>query len=261
MTRHENPDEANRQAFSRPEAIAGYERTDGLTSAERRLFAEHIAPGATVLDLGVGTGRTVPTLSATASVYIGIDYSAEMIAAGRRLHPDADLRVGDAADLSAFDDHSFDVVVFSFNGIDYLHPDPKRVRCIDEVARVIQPGGRFVFSSHDPRALIRRRTPESGARGTAIAAYQSARRVVDRVPTAAFLRGTGYVHDRVLGGLETHMATPRQVVAEIEPHGFRHIQTVPGEGAKGGRWSTSWWYYVFSHSRRGARPESSRSRR
>ena len=59
------------------------------------------------------------------------------------------MRLGDAADLGGFGDGTFDVVVFSYNGIDYLHPVEKRVRCLSEVARVLGRDGVLLLSTHN----------------------------------------------------------------------------------------------------------------
>src|ERR1019366_8247253 len=55
--------------------------------------------------------------------------------------------IGDARDLSRFGDGEFDVVLFSFNGMDYIsHED--RLRVLAPVRRVLRPGGTFFFSAH-----------------------------------------------------------------------------------------------------------------
>src|SRR5690606_9331623 len=123
-------DRWNRQVFADADVVASYASTIGLTPAERALVDEFVHAGDAVLDLGVGAGRTTPALVERCGRYVGIDVSAAMVDAARRSFPDADLRVGDAADLRDFDDASFDVVVFSYNGIDLLHPDEQRHRCL-----------------------------------------------------------------------------------------------------------------------------------
>ena len=107
-----------------------------------------------MLDVGVGAGRTVPALSSRAGRYVGVDYSQHMIDRAHELHPAADLRVMDAAELD-FADGEFDAVVFSFNGLDYLHPREKRARGIAELARVTRAGGVVILSEHNARALVR----------------------------------------------------------------------------------------------------------
>jgi len=56
--------------------------------------------------------------------------------------------VCDARDLGMFKDNSFDFILFSFNGIDYVsHRDRKQI--YKEVLRVTKSGGHFCFSSHN----------------------------------------------------------------------------------------------------------------
>jgi SAM-dependent methyltransferase len=112
-----------------------------------------------VLDIGVGTGRTVPFLSAFAGKYTAIDYAEGMVTACRRSYPDVTVRRGDARELD-FAADSFSFVMFSFNGIDYVHP-AERAKVLKEIYRVLKPGGHFAFSSHNLNA---RRTQLHGFR-------------------------------------------------------------------------------------------------
>jgi SAM-dependent methyltransferase len=98
--------------------------------------------------MGVGAGRTTALLLPISSDYVGIDYTAEMVAACRKLHPGVRIEQMDARDLSAFEDGSFALVMFSFNGIDAVDP-AGRVQVLREVHRVLQPGGTFLFSAHN----------------------------------------------------------------------------------------------------------------
>lgn len=110
----------------------------------------------TLLDLGVGGGRTTLHFAKLVLDYVGIDYSTEMIAACQERFTssfeNSCFEVGDARDLSRFDDRSFDFILFSFNGIDYMtHGD--RLQVLQEVSRVGKAGGYFCFSSHNLEAM------------------------------------------------------------------------------------------------------------
>jgi SAM-dependent methyltransferase len=102
--------------------------------------------GRSVLDLGVGVGRTVPLMQSVASTYIGLDYSPEMVEASRHNHADADIRLGDARDLHEFEDGRFGLVTFSYNALDVLGRADRRL-ALHEMARVLAPDGRVVLSS------------------------------------------------------------------------------------------------------------------
>jgi SAM-dependent methyltransferase len=69
-----------------------------------------------------------------------------MVALAQRRFPGADLRVGDARDLVGLPASHFDLVVFSYNGLDALdHSD--RGSALAAMARVVTPEGRVLFSS------------------------------------------------------------------------------------------------------------------
>lgn len=127
----------------------------GLLDAEKRILAQldDRIRGQAILDIGVGGGRTAPHLHAIASRYVGIDYAEEMVRRCRAQFPGLDFRRCDARDLSEFESESFDLAWFSFNGIDYAAPEG-RIRILDEVRRVLKPGGTFCFSSHNLRARL-----------------------------------------------------------------------------------------------------------
>jgi ubiquinone/menaquinone biosynthesis C-methylase UbiE len=110
-----------------------------------------------MLDIGVGGGRTTPYFSQVTADYSGIDYSAAMIAACTTrfsTYPQASFEIADARDMSQFEDNSFDFILFSFNGIDYVsHTD--RLKVFQEISRVGKSGGHFCFSSHNLQAFER----------------------------------------------------------------------------------------------------------
>jgi SAM-dependent methyltransferase len=237
--------ERNRERFDHPDAVAAYRAMTDLTPAEQHCFAAHIPVGARILDLGVGTGRTTPWLHQRASRYLGIDVAPAMVDAARALHPGVELEVGDATALTGLGDGEFDVVVFSFNGIDYLS-DADRALALREVHRVLAPGGTFVLSTHQPRAVVATPPAEGPVlRRAAVAVVGTLRRARRLVPTAAFRTGEGWVLDPAKGGLLTHHATPRHVVRELDAHGFAVVEQVPGDHPRrAAAWRTPWWYYV-----------------
>ena len=113
-------------------------------------------PSMKMLDMGVGGGRTTKHLAKVVADYTGIDYSAEMISACQQrfsgsLNPDS-FAVCDARDMSCFPDNTFDFILFSFNGIDYIeHCD--RIQVLQEIQRVGKPGGYFCFSTHNLQGI------------------------------------------------------------------------------------------------------------
>jgi len=267
---------ANLGVYSTAEVVAHYADLDYLTACEQLLFKTYLHPGMSIMDLGVGGGRTAPHLSAIASSYVGVDYSEEMIRICRTKFPHQQFKVADASNLSQFPDGSFDAIVFSFNGIDELVPDEKRENCLRECSRVLKPRGVYIFSTHNPRCLFidwqwdqdrlrilaKRVAKREGLLfDLSLAALTCGRiilsiarslakaipRAYRRLPTAAFWRGTGYIVDPVHGGLRIHYAVPAKVVAELNRAGFRLLQQLPENyPVKGSEYTTRWYYYAFS---------------
>ena len=99
-----------------------------------------------ILDIGVGGGRTTGPLLEMFGNYIGIDYSEKMVAAAKLLHPQADLRVMDARKLEF--NKLFDCVMFSFNGIDCIDYADRQL-VFRQIAGVLRPGGYFLYSTHN----------------------------------------------------------------------------------------------------------------
>ena len=101
-----------------------------------------------VLELGCGTGDLSPFLMERASGYTGVDISEAMIERaranyGRQIGTGrARFEVGDCERLQ-FGDASFEMVV-AVALIEYL-PDPSKA--LDEMRRVLKPGGRLAIST------------------------------------------------------------------------------------------------------------------
>ena len=142
-------DRINRQAWVRPDALAWYGRLEGFTDpGERAALARVLdeARGRPVLDLGVGAGRTTALLAPVGPDYVGVDYMPAMVEAARRRFPGVRFEVGDARDLSRFPAGAFQLVLFSYTGIDSVGLDGRR-RVLAEVLRVLRSGGAFLFST------------------------------------------------------------------------------------------------------------------
>jgi SAM-dependent methyltransferase len=266
----------NLQTYDAPDVVAEYAALDYLTPCERLLFDTYIKPGSAILDLGVGGGRTTAYLSRLASRYVGVDYAAAMIRACQTKFPGLEFVVADAANLSSFSDSSFDVVVFAFNGIDYVLPDPSRRDCFKHIHRVLRRGGVVIFSSHNARAVlvyptwnrerVRRMATQFSAGSkilntllwmilasarTAVALGRSGAlslpRLAKRIPSPIFWRGEGNLVDPVHGGLLTHYSTPGSIIDELGTLQFRIEQILGNEYPHANRpYTTDWYYYVFA---------------
>jgi len=105
-------------------------------------------PGQRILEVGVGTGLSLPFFRKDAHV-TGIDVSAEMLAKARRRVardklPQVDALVEMDAENLTFADDSFDVVLALY--VASVVPDPARFAA--EMRRVCRPGGTIVIVNH-----------------------------------------------------------------------------------------------------------------
>ena len=142
-------DKINHNVYASSDGINPYDSIS-LQPPEISIFIKHRNSfyNKNVLDIGVGLGRTSFHLRNFAKKYIGIDYSNSMVEVGSKKYPELDLQHGDARDLSRFSDKSFDFILFSYNGIDYVsHSD--RLKILKEIKRILKDDGIFVFSTHN----------------------------------------------------------------------------------------------------------------
>lgn len=116
--------------------------------------------GGRILEVGVGTGISLPDYAARNRVF-GVDISEPMLAKARMRVVDLGLSnieglaVMDAERLD-FDDDSFDVVVAQY--VVTAVPNPEAA--LDEFARVLRPGGEIVLTSRVGAEAGVRRTLE-----------------------------------------------------------------------------------------------------
>jgi phosphatidylethanolamine/phosphatidyl-N-methylethanolamine N-methyltransferase len=103
--------------------------------------------GGRILEVGVGTGLSLPKYSAESCI-TGVDISEAMLNVARKrvkrlgLTNVESIEVGDAENLR-FPSNSFDVVVAQY--VVTACPDPEKA--LDEFARVVRPGGEIVITT------------------------------------------------------------------------------------------------------------------
>lgn len=115
---------------------------EGLRESEAGLLGE--VHGRRVLDVGCGGAQSTRWLASRGARVVGFDLSGGMLRAGRgRPVP---LVQADATRLP-FADTSFDIACSAYGAVPFVD-DPARV--MREVARVLRPGGRWVFSLTHP---------------------------------------------------------------------------------------------------------------
>ena len=106
------------------------------------------------LDFGCGAGRLTRALAARFNEVVGIDISARMIEEAKTVNADCancafELNV--TPDLRRFDDATFDAV-YSSIVLQHLTAAPSIEQYLEELARVLRPGGLLAFQlpSHIP---------------------------------------------------------------------------------------------------------------
>ena len=134
------------------DSIAGkYDRMNramslGIDRLWRRRFVRSLLrdlpAGGALLDLACGTGDLTQALARKGFVVTGLDISARMMEVGaakcRDLDPQPQFVLGSAEQIP-FPDGSFDAVTIAFG----LRNFDRRAQCLQEIRRVLRPGGRL----------------------------------------------------------------------------------------------------------------------
>jgi len=144
-----------------PRAVADPQATYDRIAAHFSKTREHAWPevesflgdrsASRAIDIGCGNGRHTELLAARAAVTVGVDLSRELLnaaaarARARGFRDRVDLIHGDAAALPIADDAA-DLAVYVAT-VHHLPSRAARVRSLDELARVLEPGGTALVSA------------------------------------------------------------------------------------------------------------------
>jgi ubiquinone/menaquinone biosynthesis C-methylase UbiE len=253
--------EKNASVYNTGHVVDHYLGSADLQKPEETILQilQPLLPQMNVLDLGVGGGRTTPYLAKSARSYIGVDLSAGMIdgckAKFATQFPGARFEVCDVRDLSRFKDDEFDLVLFSFNGVDNI-ACAERAAVLREIRRICKPGGYFCFSSHNlltlpeffkfhfrfhPIKLIKNFI----GRRRLLARHGD---ILERLPEL----DQATIYDDVYDfGLFTCYVRPSYQVRQLQETGFKEIALFNGQGLKLGadeqQTDTSSWIYYLCH--------------
>lgn len=151
----------NKRIYESEDVIRFYAEQSDLQKPEVTILNElrNKLPKMSMLDIGVGAGRTTTHFAVLAKGYLGIDYSNEMINVCLKKFQNYDKKISfktaDARTMKLFKDNSFDFILFSFNGIDYMDHE-ERIRVLREIRRIIRGGGYFCFSTHNLNFLLKK---------------------------------------------------------------------------------------------------------
>jgi ubiquinone/menaquinone biosynthesis C-methylase UbiE len=131
-------------------ALDAAERTPAAAQLRARSYQLlRLPPGATVVDVGCGTGRAVAELAGHAAHAIGVDLDPAMVAAARGRFPGIDVRAADITDLPLADGQAHG---YRADKVYHILPDP--YAALAEARRVLVPGGRIVLLGQDWDAVV-----------------------------------------------------------------------------------------------------------
>lgn len=115
-------------------------------------FERFVKTNASVLDVGCGNGRLLHFLNKYGVKYIGVDTSVELIKIAKQL---ADQKISSSissysfieasASKLPFADNSFDNV-FAIASLYHIPSQQLRQRALNEISRVLKPGGVFIMT-------------------------------------------------------------------------------------------------------------------
>jgi ubiquinone/menaquinone biosynthesis C-methylase UbiE len=234
--------ENNLKTYERPSIVESYVKAAGLFESEKAvidLLAARLSH-MDMLDIGVGGGRTTDSYAPAVKSYVGVDYANAMVdACIAKYQGRWPFFCCDARDLSMFADDSFDLVLFSFNGIDTVSP-VDRLKVLSEIWRVCRPGGVFSFSSHNLELADRFfRWKSTG--GLARLPRDLARHIIMHLVNLRYvlLKPTRYVllNDGVYRfSLRTYYGAPSYQIEQLQRSGFTNVRVFAestGEELKG----------------------------
>jgi SAM-dependent methyltransferase len=218
----------NKAVYEVPAVAADYAQRSQLQAPEETILRVMLPTlsHARMLDLGVGGGRTTVHFANRVREYVGADYSENMILECRNRFagspPHISFTVCDARSMDLFDAASFDFILFSYNGIDYVsHED--RLQVFKEIRRVGKPGGSLCFSTHnlnwcanifDLRRIITLNPRLAGrmAKRLALRFFFNPRVRAAQVRNAPFVLVNDGGHR---GKLQTHYIRPLEQIAQL----------------------------------------------
>lgn len=154
IIKHDSTQGENINAYESDSVVDYYDNEDFYLSPSEESFIklfENQLSDMRMLDIGIGGGRTTSFFAELVKEYHGIDYAKGMVELAKKKFgnsPNAKFSFGDVRELKDFSDNFFDLVFFSFNGLDsIIHKD--RLKGLKEIKRVLKTDGMFFFSSHN----------------------------------------------------------------------------------------------------------------
>lgn len=192
-----------------------------LLHGEETFLREYFTDGMSgirALDLGCGGGRISHYLSQMGANVIACDISLNLVEVAQDRIPSLKATLSDGANL-CFENECFDLIVFSYNGLDYLSPIAQRQKALEEVIKTLKRGGLFLFSSHSFGGMsfgIYRhwRKPKAFVKASLFA--------LQHICSGHLSHPELFIPD-IIDGVTTYYAWPEKVLADCQRTGFEVV--------------------------------------
>lgn len=212
------------------EIVKVYASAKELHLAEQNIFnvlRDRLSSMA-MLDIGVGGGRTTMHFSPATMSYTGIDYSSPMVTACKDRFKDAmpsgGFHVCDVRQMDRFGTGSFDLVLFSYNGIGYVD-HPGRLKALSEINRVLKPGGVFIFSAHNYSSMVRFLKIPGCLNPFQLYQYFKRKKEISNVLKEASGRGYAIIRDGAeCFRIVTYYVKPSYQICQLQQAGFGDVR-------------------------------------
>ena len=150
----------NSEVYNNVEIVNQYLALSKLFKTEKQIFKDFSKKiyDTTMLDIGVGGGRTTKYFATKQKRYVGIDFAENMVNSCKTIFgnlPNSSFLCGDAVDLPNFNLGVFHFILFSINGIDYIDSLENRNVTLNHIYNSLESEGIFIFSTHNTYAIDR----------------------------------------------------------------------------------------------------------
>jgi ubiquinone/menaquinone biosynthesis C-methylase UbiE len=256
----------NQRVYESDDVVAFYTEQSSLQKPEATILNEfrNRLTQMRMLDIGVGAGRTTTHFAVLTKEYLGIDYSNKMIDACREKFQNYPQKISfltsDARTMKFFKDNSFDFVLFSFNGIDYMDHE-ERLNTLREIHRIIKTGGYFCFSTHNLSFLLKKCSIQLSKHPTILASRIFGvlqMRLLNKKEAWKAIRNSSrnvkhtMVKDDAFGfRLETYYISPEEQLKQLSELDFSNTKMyslVNGKEVKNPNDTIDHWIYYLSQT-------------
>ncbi len=221
----------NLSIFSDSKVVTGYSKWNTISDAEKIVLNYCKKSYASILDVGCGAGRHSSYCSDSNIDYIGIDISKKMIESAKEKNPNSKFKRYNILDFP--ETSKYDLILFMHNGLDLFYPDKSRQLVIQKIRNLLNPDGKFVFSTHIPD-WFQNQEKESTA-----GFFNTYFRLLKRISRSQ----TGYLPEDYRGiTIWLYRASVREIQKEMEKFGFVTELIVPDYSKN----PYDWNYYVCS---------------